>query len=56
MKDEYTACEMAYKNGKEAMRTAFLDKLAKAKGNALGRDRAILSDVIEMVEKLEVRP
>lgn len=56
MKDEYTACEMAYKNGKEAMRQAILDKLGDAKGVSLGRDRALLSEVIEMVQKLEVRP
>lgn len=48
--------EIAYRNGKERMREEILNKLLDAKGNAMGAQRTVLSDVIEMVRKLEVRP
>lgn len=48
--------EVAYHNGKERMREEILNKLREAKGNAMGVQRQVLTDVIEMVRKLEVRP
>ena len=48
--------EIAYNNGKERMRDEILNKLRDAKGNAMGLERSVLTDVIEMVRKLEVRP
>lgn len=48
--------ELAYHNGKERMREEVLNKLRDAKGEALGLQRAVLTDVIEMIRKLEVRP
>ena len=48
--------EVAYHNGKERMREEILNKLRDAKGKALGLQRAVLTDVIEMIRKLEVRP
>lgn len=54
--DENTAYELAYHNGKARMREAILEKLGDMKGNTLGLPRAVLSDVIDVIKKLEVRP
>lgn len=54
--DENTAYEQSYLNGKEYMRQSILNMLRDAKGRALGVERSVLSDVIEAVTKLEVRP
>lgn len=40
----------------EPFRQALLDKLCLAQENALGTDRALLGEVIRMVEGLEVKP
>ena len=48
--------EIAYRNGKERMREEILNKLRDAKGNAMGVQRQVLTDVIEMIRKMEVRP
>lgn len=54
--NEHDGYEQAYHNGKERMREEILNKLRDAKGNAMGIQRAVLTEVIEMVKKLEVRP
>lgn len=48
--------EIAFKNGKEYMRQQIINKLLNAKGNAMGVQRQVLTDVIEMIRKMEVRP
>lgn len=53
---DYDGYEQAYHNGKERMREEILNKLLDAKGNAMGLQRSVLTEVIEMVRKLEVRP
>lgn len=52
--DNYTATEEAYKNGKERMREAVIDKLKNMKGVALGAERRALDEAIRAVQKLEV--
>ena len=54
--DPEFAPEAAFQNGKEAMREAVVDKLRDMKGRAMGKDRALLSDLIDMVRKMEVIP
>ena len=54
--DDNNAYEQAYKNGKERMRQAILEKLKTARGFNIGLRRWVISDIIELVEKLEVRP
>lgn len=54
--DENTAYEQSYLNGKEYMRQSILNMLRDAKGRAVGVERIILSDIIDMVKNLEVRP
>lgn len=53
---DYEATEQAYVNGKERMREAILDRLRTLKGQEMGPRRQVISDIIEMVRKLEVRP
>ena len=55
-KKEDEDIEKAYQNGKERMREEIINKLRDAKGRALGLQRAVLTDVIEMIRKMEVRP
>ena len=46
----------AYQNGKNFMREEILKMLQNLKKSQLGVTRATISDVIEMIEKLDVRP
>lgn len=48
--------EIAYHNGKERMREEIINKLRDAKGNAMGVQRMVISEIIEMIRKMEVRP
>ena len=52
---EHDATEQAFKNGVEYMRTVIIDKLREKKGRAMGAERFVLSAVIELIQKLEVR-
>lgn len=52
--DNYTATEEAYKNGKERMREAVIDKLKYMKGKAMGSERRTLDEAIRIIQKLEV--
>ena len=54
--NDYDGYEQAYHNGKERMREAILNKLREAKGNALGVQRSVLTEMIEMIREMEVRP
>lgn len=54
--DENTAYEQSYLNGKEYMRQSILNMLRDAKSRALGAERNVLSDIIDAIKKLEVRP
>ena len=53
---EHDAFEIAYNNGKEYMRQQIINNLRNAKGNAVGVQRQVLADVIEIIKKLDVRP
>ena len=48
--------EIAFKNGKEYMRQQIINKLLDAKGNAMGVQRMVISEIIDMIKKLVVRP
>lgn len=52
---EHDATEEAFKNGAEYMRSLIIDKLREKKGRAMGPERLVLSAVIELTQKLEVR-
>lgn len=48
--------EQAFKNGKAYMKQQILERLKFAKQHELGVRRFIISDIIEMIENLEVKP
>ena len=48
--------EVAYHNGKERMREEILNKLRDMKGIEMGIRRALVSDIIDAIRKLDVRP
>ena len=56
VKSQEDDCELAYRNGKETMRSAIIDLLRTQKGIEMGTRRALLSDLIDMIRKLDVRP
>lgn len=53
---EYDAYEQAYKNGKAYMKQKILERLKFAEQHEMGVRRFIISDIIEMIENLEVKP
>lgn len=52
----HDATEQAWKNGADYMRTLIIDKLREKKGQAMGPERLFLSAIIELIQKMEVRP
>jgi hypothetical protein len=52
---EHDATEQAFKNGANYMRTLVLTMLSDLKSTALGKDRFILSIIMDKINKLEVR-
>ena len=51
----HDATEQAFKNGADYMRGLIIDLLREKKGLAMGPERLALSDVIELIQKIEVR-
>lgn len=52
----YDATEQAYQNGANYMKQLVLVMLSDLKGKAMGPTRMAISDIIEKVQGLEVRP
>lgn len=52
----YDATEQAYQNGANYMKQLILALLSDMKGTAMGPTRMAISDIIEKVEGMEVRP
>lgn len=52
----YDATEQAYRNGANYMKSLILTLLSDMKGTAMGPTRMTISDIIEKVQKMEVRP
>lgn len=52
---EHDATEEAFKNGANYMKSLIIEKLTLLKGEAMGTERLVLSAVIEVIRKLEVR-
>ena len=54
--DDNNAYEQAYNNGKEKMRQAIIENLKRVMGFNIGLRRSVISDIISMVENMEVWP
>jgi hypothetical protein len=52
---EHDATEEAFKNGADFMKATILERLTQLKGDALGTERMVLSAVINIIRKMEVR-
>ncbi len=52
----YDATEQAFHNGANYMKQLILVMLSEMKGAAMGPTRMVISDIIEKVQKTEVRP
>lgn len=52
---EHDATEVAFKNGADYMKDLILERLALLKGDAMGTERLVISAVIEVIRKMEVR-
>lgn len=52
---EYDATEEAFKNGANYMKKKILEKLTDLKGLAMGTERMVLSAVINIIDRMEVR-
>lgn len=52
----FDATETAYHNGANYMKQLILVMLSDMKGTAMGPARMTISDIIEKVQKMEVRP
>ena len=52
---EHDATEESFKNGANHMKALILEKLTLLKGEAMGTERLVISAVIELIRKMEVR-
>lgn len=52
---EHDATEEAFKNGADYMKATIVERLIQLKSEAMGTERMVISAVIELIRKMEVR-